>query len=74
MIKAAGWILQLTGLALWLYGYFTIGHPNFFGWNVLTPSWIADFLPNAESEIGVALMLASIVPIYWPRRVPLERR
>ena len=72
-MKAAGWILQLTGLALWLFGYFTIGHPNFFSWNVFTPWWIADFLPNAESEIGVTLMLASAVPLCWPRQVPLER-
>ena len=74
MIKAAGWILQLLGLALWVFGYFVIGHPKFFDWNAIAPWWIADFVPNAESEIGATLMLASIVPVYWPRRTPPEHR
>lgn len=73
MIKAAAWTLQLVGLALWLFGYFMMGHPKFFDWSAIAPWWIADFLPNAESEIGVALMLASIVPMYWPRQAELER-
>lgn len=73
MIKVAGWALQLIGLALWLFGYFTKGHPRLFDWSANTPWWIADFLPNVESEIGVALMLASIAPLYWPRQAEPER-
>jgi hypothetical protein len=65
---AAGWTLQLAGFALWLFGYLTVGHSRFFDWSAHTPWWIADFLPNAESEIGVALMLVSLVPMYLLRR------
>ena len=68
MITAAGWILQLTGLALWLFGYFTSGHPALIDWRALMPWWISDFLPNFETELGVVLMLVSIVPMYWPTR------
>jgi hypothetical protein len=31
-----------------------------------TPKWVAEFLPNIESEIGMALMFAGMVPTYWP--------
>jgi hypothetical protein len=61
-----GWIVQLVGTALWIYGYFVTGHPSFIDWHAHTPWWIADFLPNIESEIGMALVCAALVPIYWP--------
>ena len=68
-----GWALMLAGTALWLCGYFTTGHPSLIDWHADTPWWIADFLPNIESEIGMVLMLVSIVPAYWPRsRVSLS--
>jgi len=63
-----GWIVELTGTALWLYGYFSAGHPSVFDWHATAPWWIADFLPNIESEIGMALVLAAMIPIYWPAR------
>jgi hypothetical protein len=63
-----GWIVMWAGTALWCYGYFTTGHPSLIDWRATTPWWIADFLPNIESEIGFLLMLASMVPIYWPAR------
>ena len=59
---------MLAGTALWLYGYFTSGHPPLFNWHSDAPWWIADYLPNVESEIGMALMLAAMVPIYWPSK------
>ena len=74
MLKAAGWILQLIGLAVWLFGYFIGGHANLINWNAFAPWWIANFLPNIESEIGIALMLVSLVPMYWPQRTPLDRQ
>jgi hypothetical protein len=61
-----GWVLMLAGTVLWLYGYFATGHPSLIDWRADTPWWIAEFLPNIESEIGMAIMLASMVPIYWP--------
>jgi hypothetical protein len=63
-----GWITELAGMALWLYGYFATGNPSLINWHAITPWWIADFLPNIESEIGMALVCAGMVPIYWPSR------
>jgi hypothetical protein len=36
-------------------------------WHDKTPWWIADWLPNVESEVGMVLVFAGLVPIYWPR-------
>jgi hypothetical protein len=68
--KAAivGWIIELAGMALWLYGYFATGNPSLIDWHANTPWWIADFLPNIESEIGMTLVFAGMVPLYWPSR------
>jgi hypothetical protein len=68
--KAAiiGWISMSAGTVLWVYGYFVTGHPSLFDWSAKTPWWIADCLPNLESEIGMVVMFAGMVPIYWPSR------
>jgi hypothetical protein len=29
-----------------------------------TPWWISSFVPNLEAELGLALMFASVIPIY----------
>jgi hypothetical protein len=63
-----GWIISSAGTALWIYGYYAAGNPTLIDWNANTPWWIADFLPNIESEIGLALACAGMVPIYWPPR------
>jgi hypothetical protein len=63
-----GWIMELMGTALWLFGYFAIGHRSIIDWHASAPWWIADYLPNVESEIGMALILVGMVPIYWPPR------
>lgn len=63
-----GWIISLVGATLWLYGYVVTGNPSLIDWRAYTPWWIADFFPNIESEIGMALIYAGIVPIYWPSR------
>ena len=67
-IVAAGWIIELAGTALWIYGYFVTGNPPLVDWQADAPWWIADFLPNIESEIGMVLALTAMVPIYWPAR------
>ena len=63
-----GWIIELAGLVLWLYGYFATGNPSLIHWHDYTPWWIADYLSNIESEIGMALVFAGMVPLYWPPR------
>lgn len=63
-----GYVVSLIGTAVWLYGYLVSGSPPLVNWHEITPWWIADYLPNIQTEIGMALMLASMIPIYWPRR------
>jgi hypothetical protein len=63
-----GWVIELVGTVFWIYGYFAIGHPSIINWHAGTPWWIADYLPNIESEIGMALVFAGMFPIYWPPR------
>ena len=62
-----GWIIELAGAALWIYGYFVTGHPPLFDWRAHTPWWIAEWLPNLESEIGMVLVFVAMVPMYWPQ-------
>jgi hypothetical protein len=57
------------GTALWFYKDHVPGNPSLIDWNTThTPWWIGDFLPNIESEIGMVLAFAGMVPIYWPPR------
>jgi hypothetical protein len=65
-LALVGWAIELLGAALWSYGYFVTGHPPIFDWKNNTPWWIADWLPNIESEIGMVLVVSALVPIYWP--------
>lgn len=76
MSKASviGYIISFLGTALWIYGYFTHGNPSFIDWQANSPRWIAEFLPNIESEIGMALAFIGIVPIYWPTQFKNHRR
>jgi hypothetical protein len=56
---------QAAGFAIWLFGYLSAGHASAFDWVAATPSWISSFVPNLEAELGLALMFASMIPIYW---------
>ena len=67
-IVVFGWMVELAGIALWVYGYFVTGHPPMFDWHAHTPGWVAEWLPNIESEIGMVLAFGAIVPMYWPQR------
>ena len=62
----AGWVVTLAGTALWIYGYFVTGNASLFDWHTHTPWWIADYLPNIESEIGMVLVCAGTVLTNWP--------
>jgi hypothetical protein len=61
-----GWIIELVGTTLWIYGYFATGNAALIDWHANSPWWIAEFLPNIESEIGMALAFAGMILIYWP--------
>ena len=63
-----GLIIEFIGCAVWIYGYFVSGHPALIDWHALTPNWIAEWLPNLESEIGMVLVFAAMIPMYWPQR------
>jgi hypothetical protein len=67
-IVITAWIMSALGTALWLYGYFAPGNRSLINWHANTPWWIADFLPNIESEIGMTLVILGMVPLYWPPR------
>ena len=64
-VKSIGWAIYAAGFAIWLFGYLSTGHAPAFDWAVATPWWISTFVPNLEAELGLALMFASMVPIYW---------
>jgi hypothetical protein len=71
--KSVGWTIYAAGFVIWLFGYVTVGHASVFDWDVTTGSWISSFVPNLEAEVGLALMFASMISIYW-RAVPKRSR
>jgi hypothetical protein len=62
--KIFGWLIYTAGFAIWLYGYLSAGHAPVFDWNAATAGRISGFVPNLEAELGMALMFASMIPIY----------
>lgn len=52
---AIGWIISVLGTVLWVYGYFAARTPPFIDWHDRTPWWIANFVPNLQSEIGLVI-------------------
>jgi hypothetical protein len=64
-VKSSGWAIYVAGFAIWLFGYLSPGHAATIDWDVAAPSWISSFVPNLEAEVGLALMFASMIPIYW---------
>jgi protein-S-isoprenylcysteine O-methyltransferase Ste14 len=67
-VAIIGWIIELVGTAIWIYGYFATGNPSLIDWHANSPRWIAEFLLNIESEIGMVLVFAGMILIYWPSR------
>ena len=63
--KSIGWAIYAAGFVVWLFGYLSAGHASAFDWDAATPWWISSFVPNLEAELGLALMFASMIPIYW---------
>jgi hypothetical protein len=62
--KSIGWAIYAAGFVIWLFGYLSAGHASIFHWDVHTPRWISSFVPNLKAELGLALMFASVIPIY----------
>jgi endonuclease/exonuclease/phosphatase (EEP) superfamily protein YafD len=50
-----GWVIELAGSALWIYGYFVTGHRAIIDWHSSAPWWMV-------------LVFAGMVPMYWPAR------
>jgi hypothetical protein len=67
-MKAIATIVSLLGTGLWLYGYLVTGHHPVIDWHSLTPWWIADFLPNIEAELGMAIAFLAGLPLCLPAR------
>jgi hypothetical protein len=63
-----GLVISLAGTALWIFGYLVPGKPSLIDWQSNTPWWIADYLPNLESEIGMVLAIVGTILVNWPRR------
>jgi hypothetical protein len=60
------WAVSALGMIFWVYGYFVPGSPPLINWSAHTPWWIADFLPNVQSEIGMVLTCLGTLLAYWP--------
>ena len=68
MPKVSAGRFTQPALLFGFFGYLSAGHASAFDWDVATPSWISSFVPNLEAELGLVLMFASMVPIWWRRR------
>lgn len=67
-VAITGWALLAVGTIVWIYGYFVTGHMAYVDWHTYTPWWIADYLPNIESEIGMVMVCVGSGLTYWPSR------
>jgi hypothetical protein len=64
--EATSWFLMALGLILWTYGYFVQGTPAYIAW----PGWLSAYLPNIQSETGMALAtIGGLAICLQPRRV-----
>jgi hypothetical protein len=61
-----GWVLTVAGTVLWTLGYFfTSGSSPFLDWPSFSPQWIADYLPNWQSEAGLLMAFLGQAPILY---------
>lgn len=68
------WVVTLLGCALWTYGYFVGGSPSIIDWPAIAPHWIADYLPNWQAEVGLALTLLGSIPLYYAQIQDFRQR
>jgi hypothetical protein len=64
-LNILGWTLMAVGFVVWGYGYLFQGSPPVVNWPHLAPHWVAEFIPNVEAEIGLAVMALAMIPSYW---------
>ena len=57
-------IVSVLGGLLWVYGYFVVGHASLLNWPSFSPSWVSEFLPNLESEIGMVACITGMIVAY----------
>ena len=65
ILSIIGWGGYIVGALLWLYGYVVTGTKALVDWASFSPTWIAEFMPNLEAEIGMLVMCIAIVPLGW---------
>ena len=63
-IEIGATAICFAGAILWIYGYFATGHPSVLNWSYFSPSWISEFLPNFESEIGMVASFLGMILAY----------
>lgn len=61
----AGWAIAIIGMAVWIYGLYAPGGYTVVDWETHTPSWVAEFLPNWLSEVGLVFSMVGMVPVYY---------
>lgn len=61
----AGWVLTIAGCIVWTVGYFITGSTSLLDWRSFSPTWISDYLPNWQSELGMLLACFGQVPIIY---------
>ena len=55
------WAAMIVGTALWGCGLFVTGTAPIIDWKSNAPWWIADYLPNMESELGLVLVCLGVL-------------
>ena len=63
-----GYITSLAGTALWLYGYFAVGHQALIDWHTYTPWWIADFLRTQTLIAGFDVTIGKVAGVIGDTR------
>ena len=65
ILNIVGWSGYVAGGGLWLYGYLVTGTQALVNWASISPTWVAEFMPNLEAELGMLVMCIAMVPLFW---------
>ena len=66
---------MIVGTALWGYALFVTGTAPIIDWKLNAPWWIADYLPNMQSELGLVLVcLGSLAPYLAAQALRLQAK
>ena len=64
MLSIIGWGGYIVGGLLWLFGYLVTGTKALVDWASISPTWVAEFMPNLEAELGMLVMRIAMVPLF----------